>query len=258
MKSKIIKVRKRFKESNILFQSENSNAISAAVEVVKLHRENLERYILVHPKFLHTLKPIKVEENAPRIVKMMAEAGGLVDVGPMAAVAGALADLAVEAMLTSGATIAIVENGGEISASSKESFIVGLYAGRNVLSGSVGFQINPSECPIGIATSSATVSHAFSFGEADAATIFADTSTIADAFATAVCNAVQGKDIEESIQLGLEAAEKKRDLIRGTLIIREKHVGSVGKIPQLVKIGRGLEVKKISILDATQSDMIFL
>lgn len=135
---------------------------------------------------------------------------------------------------------------------------MGLYAGRNVLSGSIGFRISPSECPIGIATSSATVSHAFSFGEAEAATIFAETSTLADAFATAVCNAVQGKDIEESIQLGLEAAEKKRDLIRGALIIREKHVGSVGKIPQLVKIGRGFDVKRISLLDIAPSDMIFL
>ncbi|MDQ1279771.1 MAG: uncharacterized protein QG670_1033 [Thermoproteota archaeon] len=258
MKSETLRIRKNFKESSILFQSESSQAISAAIEAVRSHRMNLERYILVNQKFLYTLKPVKVEENAPRVVKMMAEAGELAEVGPMAAVAGALADLAIEAMLNSGANVAIIEDGGEIAASSQELFIVGLYVGRNVLSGSIGFQVNPSDCPIGIATSSATVSHAFSFGEADAATIFAGTSCIADAFATAVCNAVQGKDIEESIQKGLEIADRKKDLIRGTLIIRGMHVGTVGKIPQLVKIGRGFKVNKISLLEAATDRTIFL
>ena len=235
MSSTIIKIRRQFKESDILFQSDNLKAISKAIEVVKFHREELEKYIILNPKFLHTLKPISVEKTAPRIVKIMAEAGRLTNVGPMAAVAGALADLAVEIMVSSGATTAIVENGGEVSASTKEAFIVGLYAGKNIFSRSINFQINPSECPIGIATSSATISHAFSFGEADAATIFSETSAIADAAATAVCNAVQGKDIEASIQLGLEAVQKLGNLVRGALIIREKHVGITGNIPQLVK-----------------------
>ena len=256
MNRSVIKIRRRFKESNIFFQSESSRAITAGIDAVKLHREKLEKYILLHPKFLYTLKPISVEENDPHIVKIMAKAGKLVDVGPMAAVAGAIADLAVESMLYSEATIAIVENGGEVSASSKEKFVVGLYAGKNAFSRSHGFQIDPSECPIGIATSSATISHAFSFGEADAATIFADTSALADAAATAVCNAVQGKDIETSIQLGLEAAEKLGNLIRGVLIIRGKHVGIVGKLPLLMRISKGFEFKRASISEAIISDKI--
>lgn len=255
MKSTIIKIRRQFKESNILFQGDNSESIAKAIEAIKFHREKLEKYIILHPSFLYTLKPISVEENAPRIVKIMAEAGKLVNVGPMAAVAGALADLAVEVMLNSGAATAIVEDGGEVSASSKEEFVVGLYAGRNVFSSSLGFKVRPSECPIGIATSSATVSHAFSFGEADAATVFSETSTIADATATAICNAVQGKNIEDSIQLGLETAEKLDDLVRGTLIIREKYVGMTGKIPQLVSITKGFDIRKISMSEAASSDI---
>jgi ApbE superfamily uncharacterized protein (UPF0280 family) len=258
MKNGVIKIQRQFKESKILFQSDNAKAIANAIEAVKFHREKLEKYILLHPIFLHTLKPIPIDENAPRIVKIMAEAGELVNVGPMAAVAGALADLATETMLNSGAAIAIVEDGGEVSASSKEAFIVGLYAGKELFSRSLGFQISPSECPIGIATSSATISHAFSFGEADAATIFSETSAIADATATMVCNTVKGKDIETSIQLGLEAVEKLRDLVRGALIIREKHVGIVGRIPQMVKISKGLDVRQISIAEAISSDTILL
>lgn len=255
MKNTLVRLRRQFNESNILFQCDNAESIAKAVEAVEFHREKLEKYIILHPNFLHTLKPIAVEETAPRIVKLMAEAGKLVNVGPMAAVAGALADLSVEAMLNSGAKTAIVEDGGEVSASSKQEFFVGLYAGRNVFSSTLGFQVAPSDCPIGIATSSATVSHAFSFGEADAATVFSDTATLADSAATAVCNAVKGKDIEESIQLGLDAAEELKDLVRGAVIIRKNRVGMTGKIPQLVRV-KGMNTKKISIYEAVSSSII--
>ena len=109
-----------------------------------------------------------------------------------------------------------------------------------------------------MATSSATVSHAFSFGEADAATIFAEKASIADAAATAVCNAVKGENIESSVQSGLDAADKIRNLIRGALIIRGKYVGTIGTIPQLVKISQGINVRQISLSDAISQDAVFL
>jgi ApbE superfamily uncharacterized protein (UPF0280 family) len=114
-------------------------------------------------------------------------------------------------------------------------FTIGLYAGKTKLAGTTGFQIKPFECPIGVGTSSATVSHAFSFGEADAATIFADTAALADAGATAVCNMVKGKDVEASVQRGLRFAETI-DFIRGVLIVRENCIGVVGRVPELIRI----------------------
>jgi ApbE superfamily uncharacterized protein (UPF0280 family) len=238
LKSHIIKTRRKIKQSNVLFQSESQEAINKAIATIKVHRIELETYISLHPNFRYTLQPFPVELNAPKIVKTMSQACDLVDVGPMAAVAGALADLAVDSMIATGASVAIVENGGEVSATSKEPFTVGLYAGRNILSGSIRFQILPSDCPIGIGTSSATVSHAISFGEADAVTVFADTAALADAAATAICNAVHGKDVKESVQQGLDFA-RKIDVIRGALIIRGKYSGSVGKIARFVKMETG-------------------
>jgi ApbE superfamily uncharacterized protein (UPF0280 family) len=141
----------------------------------------------------------------------------------------------VEAMSKAGSRISIVEDGGEVSAISDESFIVGLYAGRNALGKGLGFRIKPSDCPIGVATSSATVSRAVSFGEADAATIFADNAAVADAAATAVCNSVVGEDFEESLMRGLEAA-KNMSFVRGAIIVRGDYVGSVGWVPALVKV----------------------
>ncbi|MHA1578958.1 MAG: UPF0280 family protein [Candidatus Freyarchaeota archaeon] len=133
------------------------------------------------------------------------------------------------------AKVAVVENGGEISANSNTPINVGLLAGDSSLSGKIGFRLKAKDFPIGIGTSSGTVGHAISFGEADAATIIADNAALADAAATAVGNAVQGEDFEKSVQKGLETAETIRG-VRGSLIIRGEYAGIVGKLPQLVRI----------------------
>jgi len=231
----LIKIRRRFNESNILFQSDKAEAIDAAIEAVRHHRLELETYIRLQPNFARALQPVRVDSISPLIIRRMAEATAKADVGPMAAVAGALADLAVEAMVRMGSRVSIVENGGEVSAVSEEPFTVGLYAGQSALGHALGFRINPSDCPIGIGTSSATVGHALSFGEADTATIFAENATLADAAATAVCNAVVGEDIAGSIELGLEVA-RKLNFVRGALIVRGDFIGSVGWIPSLVHV----------------------
>ena len=229
------KRKRTFNESNVFFQSDNLDALDRAETAVRLGRIELESYIQLHPPFVYALHPVPVNDSAPEVVKKMASASKLANVGPMAAVAGALADLAVEAMLATGARVAIVENGGEVSATSPSLFTIELRAGSPCL-GRIGFRIRPEECPIGVGTSSATVGHALSFGDADAATIFADTATLADAAATAVCNSVQGMDVPASIERGLHVAETM-SFIRGAFIVREGYVGSVGSIPELVEIG---------------------
>ncbi|MFX1569674.1 MAG: UPF0280 family protein [Promethearchaeota archaeon] len=174
----------------------------------------------------------------------------------MAAVAGALADLMLDSMKT-GANdgsstfrtpeIALVENGGEIAIDSKKAINIALYAGDNELNLNLGFLIKESDCPIGIGTSSATVGHAISLGQADAVTIFAKNATLADAAATRICNLVKGNDIEKSIKKGLDAVDDIEGLI-GAFISRENKVGQTGKIPQLIKI----EGDKSKILNEKQ------
>lgn len=244
LKTRCFLERRKFKESNILFKSDKREAIDSAISRVSIHRMELETYIALHPEFCYSLSPIKIETGAPKIIKIMVESTNQFGVGPMAAVAGVLSDLAVEAMQKSDATIAIVEDGGEISALSKELFTVGVYAGANVLSNKFGFQIYPSDCPIGVATSSATVGHALSFGNAEAVTVIANSAGIADAAATSICNSVYGDKVEDSIRRGLELAGKFSKIIRGAIIVRGKYIGSVGKLPQLVQINNGLDMSK--------------
>jgi len=204
MKTRVISERRRFQESSVLFKSEMRAAIDAAISNIRVQRMELITYITQHPSFRDALIPYPVATEAPRVVKLMVESTDRFEVGPMAAVAGVLADLAVETMRSVDAKVAIVENGGEIAAWSEEPFTIALHIGANPLSNSLGFQVAPSDCPIGIATSSASVGSALSFGEADSVTIFTNTAGIADGAATAVCNSVQGSDLIASVQKGLE------------------------------------------------------
>ncbi|MEM2339559.1 MAG: UPF0280 family protein [Nitrososphaerales archaeon] len=245
----LYRVRKRINQSNLLLISDLPQAIFKAIESIKIHRYWLEYYILHHPEYLYSLSPVKVEEKAPRIIKLAAFAAELMNVGPMAAIPGALAELGVEVMIREGGLVNLIENGGEISAFSLKPINVGVYAGKSPLSGKIGFHLTKDDFPIGIATSSSTITHALSFGEADATIIIADSSSIADAAATAVCNVVKGSDIEASIQSGLELAENL-PYVRGALIIRDKYAGLVGKLPQFIKFNGSInEIFKASLYE---------
>jgi len=222
-------------ESKIHLKSDRKSAILEAIKAIKFHREKLVAYIASQPEFRQALKPIKVPPQAPRVVRIMTESSEKADVGPMASVAGALADLGMEAMLKNGAKTALVEDGGEIAVFADQPISVLILSGNMNLSGKLSFQITRDDSPLGIATSSSKTGHALSFGEADSVTVVAVNASVADASATAICNSVTGREIEESIQLGLERA-KSIEGVRGVIIVREGHVGLWGNLPKIVKV----------------------
>lgn len=222
-------------ESKIHIRSDSKEAMLQSVKDIKRHREELLRYIQRNPSFRYELKPIKVTRYAPRIVQKMAESSRIADVGPMASVAGAVADLGLESMLECGPRVAVVENGGEIAAFTERPITVTIVSSSLDISGKTGFYITREDCPIGIATSSSKTNHAISFGEADSVTVIAHDASLADAAATAVCNSVLGTDVEASIQRGLQRSERIYG-VRGVLIIREGHVGLMGKMPKIIKV----------------------
>jgi uncharacterized protein len=230
--SKLIKEAYVIKESQCTLISESQAAIEAAKESIQRSRFELELYIRANPKFLYTLTPIPAPDK-PLVAKMMAQATQKADVGPMAAVAGAITDLAVQDMLKTGCQVAVVENGGEIMAQSNQPVDVAVAAGDEPLSKRFGFRL--TEFPIGVATSSGRFSHALSFGDAEAATVFCRDATIADAAATAVGNMVKGDDAQEGIQAGINRGLSIEG-VEGVMIIYKGEVGTAGKIPQIIKI----------------------
>jgi ApbE superfamily uncharacterized protein (UPF0280 family) len=222
-----------FKETRGVILSDSREAIAKAISSLRENREKLERYARKNLKFLYSLKPIEVDGDSPQVAKMMAEAAAKAGVGPMAAVAGALADLAVKEMISAGARVAVVENGGEVSAISELPLDIALLALDTLLSRKVGFRLE--KFPVGVATSSATFGHAFSLGEADSVTIFSKDACLADAAATAVCNAVKGENCDSAVKHGIEAAMSIDD-VKGVLIIFRWKVAVAGEIPKLINI----------------------
>lgn len=236
----LYRARKVIGHSNLLVISEKPEAIAVAFKAITHHGGLLEAYVKYNPSFRLSLTPVRVGQNAPYVARLAAEAAEVAGVGPMAAVPGALAEIATMCMARIGAQVAVVEDGGEIAAVSSRPISVGVYAGSSPLSGRLGFELEATDTPIGIATSSATVSKAINFGAADAAIAIADSAALADAAAKALCNAVLGDDLEGSVQRGLEVADEI-DGIRGALIVRGKYLGIKGKVPKLVAISGPLK-----------------
>jgi len=222
----------QFKETNCTIIADDESAINTAVSSIKHHRKQLEKYIQTHPKFLYSLQPVSVDKG-PRIVGLMAEASEKANVGPMAAVAGVLADLAVEDIALARSEVAVVENGGEVSAISNQPIDIALSAGDSLLSKQIGFRLE--KFPIGVATSSGLFSHALSFGEAEAVTVFAVDAGVADAAATAVGNLVKGNDCRRAVERGIKEALGIAG-VRGVFILYRGIVGKAGQVPQLIKV----------------------
>jgi ApbE superfamily uncharacterized protein (UPF0280 family) len=213
-----------------LYIRASSNLTSHAQKSVCKHRDVLEKYIARHPDFVSSLAPLKVEEDAPLLIRVMAGASSRVGVGPMAAVAGALAEAVGNDLLEYTPEI-IIENGGDIFLKTTRMRKVGVYAGESPLSGRLALEVGPDNTPCGIATSSGTVGHSISFGRADAAVVVASSAVLADAAATAFGNRLTGP---ESIETAIEWARGIEGL-RGVLAVLVDKLGAWGDI-RLVKV----------------------
>ncbi len=208
-----------------LFIRASSNLRRKAYKSVLKYRKILEAYIERNPDFLTSLEPLNVGQDAPRIVKEMAKASSKVGVGPMAAVAGAIAEFVGSDLLVFSPEI-IVENGGDIFLKSQRKRTIGIYAGNSPLTGKIGLEIDAEETPLGICTSSGTVGHSLSFGKADAVIALGSSATLADAAATAIGNLVSQPD---DIPKGIEFAQGIEGL-RGVIIIKDDKLGLGGKV----------------------------
>ncbi|MCM8796915.1 MAG: UPF0280 family protein [Candidatus Omnitrophica bacterium] len=197
-----------------------------AEERIQQYRLEIEHYITRDSRFLTSLKPINVEFNAPAIVKEMANQSRKVNVGPMASVAGAIAEFLGKDLLKHGYREVIVENGGDIFLKTQKSRKVGFYAGRSKVWNRLGLKIMPKDTPLGICTSSGTIGHSLSFGSADSVVILSKSVTLADAVATATCNRVNSKS---DLQKALDFAKSIAGVL-GVVIIMKNNLVSWGKV----------------------------
>ncbi len=208
------------------------NRFDAVTEEIIRRRRILDDYIDCYPAFLDSFEPIELGDNAPEVARRMARAARLVGVGPMAAVAGAMAQCAAEAGLKAGAGEVIVENGGDIYLKAAEPVIIALNAGTARLSNRLGFSLQADDTPISICSSSGQMGHSNSLGKCDLATVVAKDAALADAAATQAANLVNS---EEDVNPALEHIAAIQG-IDGVVIVKNDRVGLAGKLPPLIKI----------------------
>ncbi len=212
------------KETDLYIRA-SSNLQRKAYRLVLKYRYQLESYIKRNPSFRTSLKPVAVPEYAPAIVRQMAQAGQKAGVGPMAAVAGAIAECVGQELLTFTPEI-IVENGGDIFLKIKKNRVVGIFAGDSPLTGKIGLEIESRDTPLGICTSSGTVGHSLSYGKADAVIVVAADAALADAAATAIGNRVN-KPADTDDTLGFAQGIGG---LKGVVIITGEKAGAWGDI----------------------------
>ncbi|HPQ80442.1 MAG TPA: UPF0280 family protein [bacterium] len=200
-----------------------------AMEIAHGAREELSTYIMRDGEFQRSLSPRDVLPDAPAIAKEMARASAAFGVGPMAAVAGAIA-ARVGRELSEEFGDVIVENGGDIFVASPGPVVFGFYAGEgSPFTGKLRFRTTCGLERYGVCTSSGTVGHSLSFGRADALCVLCEEAAEADAAATALANLIKEK---EDVGLAVDEARRHPEIL-GIIAAKDDRIGIWGKIEVL-------------------------
>jgi len=225
------------KDSDLLVSAKKDLSKQALASLRKC-RSQIENYIARDPDFKTSLKPLSPkpllpmskEERIRGIIPAMLTNSQKAKVGPMAAVAGAVAEFVGRDLLKLSREV-IVENGGDIFIKTKRRRIIGLFAGSSKATGKLTIEVSPEKTPLGICTSSGTVGHSLSFGKADAAVVISKSTALADAAATACGNMVRtANDIKKAL-----AAISAIYGIRGIMIVVGPKIGLWGEFKMLSK-----------------------
>lgn len=167
-----------------------------ASQAVNAWRAVLRAYIARWPEFATSLSPLPDDQQAVPMIQAMLRGTAICGVGPMAAVAGAIAqwvsrDLArtVACDQRSGRARAniLVENGGDLYMYSTRERIIGLLTSPENGPG-LGLRLTPHDFPCALCSSSATIGHSLSLGQADLVATRSRDAALADAAATALGN----------------------------------------------------------------------
>jgi ApbE superfamily uncharacterized protein (UPF0280 family) len=216
----------KFKETDLHISSDKACDYDLVLHSVLKYRRFIENYINTRPIFLDSLIPIDADDFAPPIIKDMIYFSSIAGVGPMATVAGAIAQYVGNDLLSYSNTI-VVENGGDIFMKLHENDLsVGIFAGESPLSYKLNLNIRSETTPLGICTSSGTVGHSLSMGKADAVCIVSESAILSDAAATRIGNSITGEDdIEKALDIFSEI-----EGITGVVVIINEKLGVFGEI----------------------------
>ena len=185
-------------------------------------RRQMDAYLLMDPQYKTALTPYNAGLEAPNILKEMSRVSHKTGIGPMSAVAGAVAKKVAEFL---GTQEVIVENGGDIYAQAASDMDISVFAGQSPLSEKIGLHIPAAEFPLGICTSSGTVGPSLSLGRADAVMIVCKDVMLADSYATAMANRIKTvNDLQSVIDRISDIPE-----ILGAIAVKDDRMAITGR-----------------------------
>ena len=237
-------------------QMESEGIYQLLTDNIRTVRTDIENYIVRQPEFLTSLEPVKLLKEAPDAVMKMGDAAWHTGRGPMAAVAGTIAQYSAE--LTAGpAAIAgydeiIIENGGDIYISRPQpgqadnhgtAVVAGIFSGLESAFSSLALRIEPDDLPLSICSSSSRMGHSLSLGDCDLSTVISKDAALADAAATLGGNIVRSEtDLFPSAER-IAAI----DGIIGVILIKNSRIAMAGKLPQLIRHTDAAGLDKITM-----------
>ena len=205
--------------------------IAAAVDGILRARDEIGRCVSADDFFLTTFEPYEASGASGSVVARMSEASRTAGVGPMAAVAGAVAQAAVDSMAAEGCGHCWVDNGGDIALRLSSSVTVEVFTGPDH-DVHYGFVVDPADGIGGICSSSGTVGHSISLGCCDVCTVLADSAPLADALATAIGNRVRSaRDLDSCFEPFRTSAG-----FIGALVVLGDDVALCGAVPDIVEV----------------------
>lgn len=205
--------------------------ISYAINAILDARADIERQITADPFFLTTFEPYDRGRASSETVHRMCEATEAVGIGPMASVAGAVAQAGLEAMVARGCRHGWVDNGGDIALIVEEPAVIEVFSDPGA-SDAVALEIESLGEIMGVCSSSGKLGHSISLGESDVSVAIADSPVLADAMATALGNAVRrGRDLGASF-----ASVNGVNGFIGGLVMLDGAVGIFGDVPKIVEV----------------------
>ncbi len=211
-------------ETDLLIRADK-NLEQEASRAVTHHRNLVEDYIRENPKFVTALTPWVDKAILPKILYKMISAGQAANVGPMAAVAGAVSE-AVGLELLKYSDQVIVENGGDVFLKMSAPTAIGLFAGESPFSMKMGIRVDATSAPLGVCTSSGTVGHSLSRGKADAVCAISHDCALADAVATAAGNLVQNKnEVLKAVEFAMNITG-----ITGAVAVMDDQIAAMGEL----------------------------
>lgn len=189
-------------------------------------RGQIKTYAALHPEFLTSLEPLAASPRDPEIIRRMCGAGQLTGVGPMAAVAGTVAQMLGESFRDRSPDL-LIENGGDTWLCSTRERNIGIL---NMPDQAVRLcvPVAASEFPCSFCASSATIGHSLSFGKADLVVVRSRDASLADAAATALANALTGARAMDAVLAKAQAWEPLG--IDGVFTQCEGKIGVWGKM----------------------------